>query len=60
MPNTSSVRVTVLSVSTKSRQAEVGQVRFAVSIEQNVPWLDVAMQNPVLVRVMNSARYLGD
>ena len=35
-------------------------MRFAFCIEQNVPRLDVAMQNAVLVRVMNSARDLRD
>jgi len=32
-------------------------VRFTVFIEQNVPRLDVTMQNAVLMRVMHSARY---
>src|SRR5262249_15142082 len=30
-------------------------MRFTVFIEQNVPWLDVAMQNAVLMRVMHGA-----
>src|SRR5262249_7923220 len=29
-------------------------------IDQNVSWLDVAMKNSVFVRVMHSARHLGD
>ena len=33
---------------------------FAFCIEQNVPWLDVPMKNPVLMRVMNSASDLRD
>ena len=41
----------------QSGQSEIGQMRFAFSIEQNVSRLDVAMQNAVLVRVMNSARH---
>ena len=35
-------------------------MRFAFLIEQNVPRLDVAMQNAVLVRVMHGARYFRD
>ena len=35
-------------------------MRFAVFIKQNVPWLDVSMQNAVFMRVMHSARYLRD
>ena len=53
MPKTSSVRVTVLSRLDQSRKAEVGQMRFAFCIEQNVSRFDVAMQNAVLVRVVN-------
>src|SRR6516164_2892833 len=33
-------------------------MRFAFCIEQNVPRLNVTMQNAVLMRVMHSARYL--
>ena len=32
-------------------------MRFTVFIEQDVPWLDVAMQNAVLMRVVHGARY---
>ena len=60
MPRTSIVRVTVLSRLDESREAEVGQMRFAFCVEQNVSWFDVAMKNAVLVRVVNSARYLRD
>src|SRR5215469_18676568 len=35
-------------------------MRFAFCIEQNVSRLDVTMENAVLMRVMNSARYPGD
>src|SRR6476660_7241922 len=35
-------------------------MRFAVCIEQNVSRLNVPMQNAVFMRVMNSARDLGD
>ena len=60
MPNTSIVRVTVLSDLDQSGQAKIGQMRFAFCIEQNVSRLDVAMQNAVLMRVVNGARDLGD
>jgi hypothetical protein len=33
-------------------QSEIRQMRLAVGIEQNIGWLDVAMQQPMLVRVM--------
>src|SRR4029077_2792410 len=33
-------------------------MRFAFRIEQNVPWLDVAMQNAVLMSVINGPRQL--
>ena len=42
------------------RQSEVSEVRFAFSIEQNVSRFNVAMQNSVLMRVMNSACHLRD
>src|SRR5438105_3319236 len=32
-------------------------MRFTVLIEQNIPWLDVTVQNAVLMRVMNGARH---
>src|SRR5438876_12392506 len=35
-------------------------MRFAVFIKQNVPWLDVSMQNAVFMRVVHSARYFRD
>src|SRR4029453_7713413 len=35
-------------------------MRVAFCIQQNVPRLDVAMENSILVRVMNSARDLRD
>src|SRR6266567_5486245 len=42
----------------KSRQAEVGKMRFARCIEQNVARFDVAMENAAFMRVMNGARHL--
>ena len=42
------------------RQSEIGQMRFAFCIQQNVPRLDVSMQYPVLMRVMDRARQLCD
>src|SRR5438046_9499506 len=42
------------------RQPEVGKMWFALSIKQNVPGFNVAMQDVVLVSVMNSERRLGD
>ena len=42
------------------RQSEVGKVRFAFCIEQNVSWLNVSMENAALMRVMHSARELGN
>src|SRR5215470_17743342 len=44
----------------QSRQPEVGQMRFAFGIEQDVPWFDVAMKNAVLVRIVNSSRHLDN
>ena len=41
-------------------KTEIGQMRLAVRIEQHVPRLDVAMENAVFMRVMDSARHLGD
>src|SRR6266496_3445065 len=35
-------------------------MRFAFSIEQNVPRFDIPMQNPILMRVMNGAGDLRD
>ena len=42
------------------RQAEVGKVRFTFCIDQNVSWLNVSMENAALMRVMHSARELGN
>ena len=42
------------------RQSKVGQVRFALSINQDIPGPDVTMKDAVLVRVMNRASYLDD
>ena len=36
-------------------EAEISQVRFAVSVQQNISWLDVSMQNAVFVCVVHSA-----
>ena len=44
----------------QSGKAEIGQMRFAFCIEQNVSRFDVPMQNSVFMRVMNSARDLRD
>ena len=44
----------------QSRQTEIGEMRFAFCIQQNVSRLDVAMKNPVLMRVMDGAGDLGD
>ena len=52
--------MTVLSDFDQSRKTEIGQMRFAFCIEQNVPRLDVAMKNAVFMRVMNSARDFRD
>ena len=41
-------------------QSEIGQMRFAFCIQQNVSRLDVSMQNAVFMRVMHGARDLGD
>src|SRR4029077_4270572 len=35
-------------------------MRFTVLIEQDVPRLNVAMKNPMFMRIMNSTGYLGD
>jgi hypothetical protein len=35
-------------------------VRFASGIEQNIPWLDVSMNDAVLVSIMNRPRQLRD
>src|SRR5207248_2320546 len=44
----------------QSRKTKIGEVRFALSIKQNVSRFDVSMQDVVLVSVMNSARHFGD
>ena len=54
------VRVTCAFAFDQSRQPEIGKMRFAFRIEQNIPWLDVAMQNAVLVGVMHGPRQLRD
>ena len=38
------------------RQAEVGQMRFALGIEQHVARLDIAMQDAALMGVVNGPR----
>lgn len=40
-------------------EAEIREHRLALRIQQDVPRLDVAMQNPALMRVVNGARDLG-
>jgi len=35
-------------------------MRFAFGIEQNIPWLDVSMNDAVLVSIMNRPRQLRD
>ncbi len=42
------------------RESEVGEMRFAFLIEQNVTRLDVAMKDTVLMRIMDRARDLRD
>jgi VPDSG-CTERM motif len=44
----------------QSRKPEVGKMWFASLIKQNVSRFDVAMQDVVLVSVMNRARHFGD
>src|SRR5215217_1002490 len=44
----------------QSRQAEVGKMRFAFCIEQNVSRFNISMKNAAVVSVMNSARELRD
>ena len=44
----------------QSGQAEIGKMRFALCIKQNVSGFDVPMQNAVLVGIMNRARQLCD
>src|SRR5438094_222230 len=44
----------------QSCESEVGQMRFTFLVNQNISWLDVTMKDVVLVRVVNSPRYLGD
>src|SRR5438046_1701634 len=44
----------------QSRKTKIGQVRFALCIQQNVARLDISMQDAVLVRVMNNARHLDN
>ena len=40
-------------------QSEVSDEWFATSVEQNVSRFEIAMQNPVLMRVLHGACYLG-
>ena len=44
----------------QSREAEVGEMRFTFLIQQDISRFDVAMQNAVLVRIVNGACHLGD
>src|SRR5204862_686930 len=41
-------------------KAKIGQVRFTFCIEQNVPRLDITMENSMFMRVMNNACHLRD
>ena len=41
-------------------QPEVGEMRFALRVEQHVARLDVAMQNAALMRVVNGPRQLRE
>ena len=41
-------------------QAEIAHERLAASIQQNVPRLEISVQNPFVVRVLNGARDLCD
>ena len=40
-------------------QSEIGHEWFAATVEQDVSRLEIAMQNPVLMRVLHSARHFG-
>src|SRR6476660_2300587 len=40
----------------KPCQAKISKMRFALCIYQDVPRLDISMQDPPLVGIMNSAR----
>src|SRR5712671_4576932 len=40
-------------------QTEIGYEWFAATVEHDVSWLEIAMQNPVLMRVLHSASHLG-
>ena len=42
------------------RQAKIGEMRFAASIDQNIPGLNISMQDPSLVGVGGSARQFDD
>src|SRR5262249_46083164 len=44
----------------QSLVTNIGQMRFAACVEQKVSRLDVAMEDSVLVRMMDGARHLGD
>jgi hypothetical protein len=41
-------------------QTKIRKMRFALLIKQDISRFDVAMQNVVLVSVMNGARHFGD
>jgi hypothetical protein len=41
-------------------QTEVGEIRFAFCVEQNISRFDVPMQNAMFAGIMNRARKLRD
>ena len=41
-------------------KTEISQMRLAVCIYQNVPWLNISVQDPSLMGIGNSARQLDD
>jgi hypothetical protein len=43
-----------------SSKAKIGEVRFALFIQQNVPRLNVSMKNAMFMRVVHCARYFGN
>src|SRR4029077_1895290 len=44
----------------QSRQTEVGEMRFAFCVEQNVSGFDVSMEDTVFMRIVTGAGQLGD
>ena len=59
MPKIVSVRVRSVAGVEPFGQSEIGHEWFAATVEQDVSRLEIAMQNPVLMRVLHSARHFG-